>query len=183
MYGSYFNAEGYHLLHGGIFANREDAFTYLKSGKDMRPFDDDEANEELDEMERSYNDPNDIIAHFRREGAENIRIFAQMRRFSTLIPEMGIALCGSDDTNWVECGIDEQRYPLHEGYRITLKPIEPYNMYYASDNYYQCDFESLYKDRWFILKTDENQHVEYVKWFDEIPGTAARIVHEAYMVV
>lgn len=183
MYGTWYDKDGYHL-DGKCFADRNGAIIFLtKEYLPNNPFTEAEANEELDYIEQEYNDPNSIIAQFRRDGVENIRIFAQMRRFSQIVPMMGIALCDADDTNWVECRIDEERYPLHGGYKITLKPIEPYNLCYASDHYYQCDFESGYRDGWFILKTDENQHVEHVRWFDEIPGTAARVVHDGYVVV
>lgn len=182
MYGTYFDKDGYHISNNAFF-NRCDAFAYLTSGKDFRAFGKKEANDELNQMETDYNNPDDIISLFRQAGPENVRIFAQMRQFSSVIPGMGIALCDADKRNWVECRIDEKRYKLHEGYKITLVPVDPYDRYYASEHYYQSDFRSLYSDGYFILKTKENQHVELVKWTEEIPGSSAYFAHEAFLVV
>lgn len=41
---------------------------------------------------------------------------------------------------WVECEVDESRYKVDDGYKITLRPLNPF---YGKEDYHQSDFVSL----------------------------------------
>ena len=48
-----------------------------------------------------------------------------------------------DKAMWVECEVDESRYKIDEGYKVTLKALDER---YGSRSFYQMDFESMLKD-------------------------------------
>ena len=44
---------------------------------------------------------------------------------------------------WVKCKIDESKYQVIHGYKVTLKPIDPH---FAKEHYYQDDFLSQFPE-------------------------------------
>jgi len=60
--------------------------------------------------------------------------------------------------DWVECEIVEDRYAVDDGYKVTLKPLDPYH---AREDFYQPDFVSLMKSGHIVEKTSNNLHIEY----------------------
>lgn len=95
-------------------------------------------------------------------GIENFRCFTQMGKKET----------------WTECKIDESRYKVSDGYKITLRSIDPMFTY---DHYYQSDFMSLMKSGWIIVKTSDKQTIQHIKWLEHLCGKAY-VVHEADIV-
>lgn len=74
-------------------------------------------------------------------GVKNIRFFMPMSKlqFGGLIP--GIAFrVGGDPQDIVECAIDESRYKVDEGYKITLAALDES---YGKDHFYQSDLEQI----------------------------------------
>lgn len=69
-----------------------------------------------------------------------------------------IAITSSDDPHVpIICEVDEKRYKVEEGYKIGWKPVQPFapqkvkNLMhdmpgFASETFYQSDFESMVKD-------------------------------------
>ena len=60
--------------------------------------------------------------------------------------------------DWVECEIVEDRYKVDDGYKVTLKPLDPN---YAYEHFYQSDFIALMEAGHIIEKTNDNLHIEY----------------------
>lgn len=95
-------------------------------------------------------------------GVRNIRIFQPMSRlqYAGLIP--GIAFRTSDTPrDCVECEINESRYRVADGYKITLRALDPA---YGCDHYYQSDLESLIRDhpdlfRVYVVTIDGYQQI------------------------
>lgn len=104
--------------------------------------------------------------------------FAQMDIIDTIVPCIGIAVsCGK--RSWVECEIIEDRYKIDEGYKVTLKPINPLFM---SHDFYQMDFNSLLKSGQIIEKTSDSQKVIYCEWDEPLTPTV-NIKHSGFIVV
>lgn len=101
-------------------------------------------------------------------GVRNIRIFAPMSRlqYVGLIP--GIAFrTSSTPEEVVECEIDETRYRVEDGYKITLRAVDEA---YGNHHYYQSDLESIIRDnpdlfRIYIVNIDGYQRIPN-QWFD-----------------
>lgn len=104
--------------------------------------------------------------------------FAQMHPYDAIIPMMGIALVNGNESNWVECEIVEDRYKVEDGYKVTLKPLNPN---YSSYHFYQCDFASLLRSGHIIEKTKDTMHVEHVEWAEPLTQNTF-IRHSAYVV-
>jgi hypothetical protein len=124
-----------------------------------------------------------VIRKILKIGVTDVRIFAQMAKITAIVPFMPIALSNPDDRTWVECTVSETRYSVSEGYKITLCPVFPHHREYAMEHYYQSDFQRLYEFGMILFKTEEGQHVERIKWIEQIPGSNACFVHEADVVV
>ena len=74
----------------------------------------------------------------KKYGVENLIILAKMKPLHDAI---FIHYTSSDDEDvLVPCTIDETNYTIEEDYKITLKPMIPG---YASESYYQMDFNNL----------------------------------------
>lgn len=110
-------------------------------------------------------------------GVEKFRCFAQMDTISAVLP-IGVAVINSAGNTWVECRVDESRYKIDEGYKITLRPIVPG---FAYEHYYQSDFMSLVESGHIIPKTKENQKVEHVCAMEPLCGQAY-LIHEGDIV-
>lgn len=93
----------------------------------------------------------------------------------------GIIFWTSSNTRkkWVECEIIEDNYKVDDNYKVQLRSIESG---YGNETYYQSDFEQLLKEGFIIEKTREDQHVEEIKWFEHLCGSAY-LVTSGYVVV
>jgi hypothetical protein len=111
------------------------------------------------------------------KGIENVRFFAQMERIEAILP-WGMAMTSSNNITWVECKIDESRYKVEEGYKLTLKSLDPN---YTYNHYYQSDFESLVKEGCILVKDNEADHIQHITWAEPLCGNIY-VVHEADVV-
>jgi len=111
------------------------------------------------------------------KGIENVRFFAQMEQIEAILP-WGMAMVSSNNTTWVECKIDEDRYKVEEGYKLTLKSLDPRFTY---NHYYQSDFESLVKEGCILIKDNEDAYIEHIKWSEPLFGNVC-VIHEADVV-
>lgn len=112
------------------------------------------------------------------KGVENVRCFAQMERIEAILP-WGMAMTSSNNKTWVECKIDEKRYKVADGYKLTLVSLDPN---YTYDHYYQEDFESLVKSGHIIVKDNKDTYIKHVKWTETLCGNVC-VVHEADIVM
>ncbi len=83
-----------------------------------------------------YKTFSDFLANNR---AEDIRIMAPLSPIKMAF--MGIAVYEPDVVEMRECKIDESRYRIKDGYKMTLVDAE--NGPYASHNYYIRDFRQM----------------------------------------
>lgn len=105
---------------------------------------------------------NDIRALVKEYGVKNVRVFAPLFRLqlSGIIP--GLAFKCSDDIPVdTECEIVETRYKVSEGYKITLKALDPA---FGYEHYYQSDFDAMVERnpesyRIYILNIDGYEKV------------------------
>jgi hypothetical protein len=76
-------------------------------------------------------------------GIKNLRFFIPMRPLEMMGIIPGIAFKTSNSTpEIVECEIDESRYVVADGYKITLASIDKR---FGREHFYISDFESLMK--------------------------------------
>ena len=111
------------------------------------------------------------------KGIENVRFFAQMEKIEAILP-WGMAMTSANNTTWVECKIDESRYKVEEGYKLTLVSL---NKYYTYNHYYQSDFESLVKEGCILIKVNDADRVKHIKWAESLCGNVC-VIHEADVV-
>jgi hypothetical protein len=84
-----------------------------------------------------------------------------------------------ENLEWFECKIDESRYAVDGGYKITLRNINGSEY----KHYYRCDFDRLIEDGCIIPKTSEKMHIENISFKEYIPGTCAYVLHEGQYIV
>jgi len=111
------------------------------------------------------------------KGIENVRFFAQMGQISAILP-WGMAMVSNNNETWVECKINEDRYKVEDGYKITLKALDPRFTY---EHYYQSDFESLVKSGCILLKEKGSTCVKHIRWVEPLGNVL--IMHEADIVM
>lgn len=111
-------------------------------------------------------------------GIEHFRCFVQMGIVEAAIPWMGISMVSGDKQSWTECFVDESRYKVEDGYKITLRSTDPHFSY---EHYYQSDFMSLVKSGHIIVKTSDNMRIEHVTVAEPLCGCAI-IRHEGDIV-
>ena len=111
-------------------------------------------------------------------GIENFRCFALLPCIECRTP-FGICMTG-DNYTWVECKINESRYKIDDGYKISLEPLD--KEHFTWEHYYQSDFMQLVKSGHIIAKTRSDQSVKHVVMRENIGG-AAYLIHEADIVV
>jgi hypothetical protein len=112
------------------------------------------------------------------KGIENVRFWSltqPLHRF----PLLGICYTTNDEPVWTECKIVEDRYPVADGYKITLQPLDER---FSKEHYYQEDFVSSVKSGWIIPKKSNKDHVEKIAGYDYI-GCGLNIVTEGYVLV
>lgn len=89
-------------------------------------------------------DIQDIVATY---GVKNIRVFLPLQPCHSLADcGLPIAVTFSDEEyHIVECEIDESRYTVSDGYKITFSPVERADQkhLFAREHFYQSDFDSL----------------------------------------
>lgn len=92
----------------------------------------------------------------------------------------GISLTtSSDEPEWFECEVVEDRYKVDDNYKITLRAINGQ----AHETYYQDDFLHLMYGGFIVPKTSDDIHVEYVSFDEPIPNSIAYIHHEGQLLV
>lgn len=108
---------------------------------------------------------------------KDIHYFCLMRPIQSIF---GISFTSSsDELEWFECYVDEERYKVEDNYKITLRAIDDR----AYEHYYQDDFLKLMYDGAIVPKTNEDIHVEYVSFHEPIPNTIAYLHHEGQVLV
>lgn len=100
------------------------------------------------------------------DGIENTRFFVPMHPLEGI---RGLVTFTSSSTPeiLVECRIDETRYKVKEGYKITLRAINPA---FGQDHYYTCDLLSLIKSGHIFIKTNGKEHIESFEYENLIGG-------------
>lgn len=80
-------------------------------------------------------------------GVANVRVFLPLRESHSLHGfGLPLAVSSSNSTEEiVECSIDEKRYPVADGYKITFKPVgdREDGRLFLPETFYQSDFNSL----------------------------------------
>ena len=103
-------------------------------------------------------------------GIEKFRFFGHLNKYIMMTPFSSILSENSDD--WVECKIedDTSTWDFHalEYAKVYIVPV--YDNRYAGRRFYQDTLLSMIKSRYFILKTDENQHIEEREGFEHLCG-------------
>ena len=104
--------------------------------------------------------------------------FAMMEKIDDIVPVLGISV-SSGFCNWCECVIDESKYLVKDGYKVTLKPLDPN---YRSADYYQIDFIHSLQSGHIIEKISDTQRIVYVEETEDI-GPGMVIKHTGYIIV
>ena len=79
-----------------------------------------------------------------------------------ILSYFGIISLKSGDSStkrWVKCKVDESRYKIEDGYKVTLKALDES---YGKEDYYQTDFESLLKSG-LIIEDNGQKPVKIVQ--------------------
>ena len=129
------------------------------------------------------------FGNYNNDQLRELRFFAPMQPHDVILP----GLCALKSGNrWegipVECKICERRWKLDDGdgiwpYKIELEPVDPDLLpVFGREEYYGCDFESLVNQDWIHLKQAPTEHVETVKWHEQITRGCC-IEHEGYTIV
>jgi len=102
------------------------------------------------------------IAELAKEyGVRNLRIFAPMSKlqYAGIIPGIAFRVGGNPEED-TECVINESRYKVEEGYKVTLRALKPE---YGQDHFYQSDFDTMCdgKERYriYVLNIDGYQRI------------------------
>lgn len=113
-------------------------------------------------------------------GIGNVRLFVKMSPIEMVIPFMGLCMTNGnpDKATWVECYLDESRYSLADGYKITVRAID---QRFSYEHYYQADLMSSIRQGYVLVKTSMGQHVEHITW-EEPLWCSVCIRHEADIV-
>ncbi len=85
----------------------------------------------------------------------------------------------SDEPEWLECEVVEDRYKVDDNSKSTLRAINGC----AREHYYQDDFLSLIYEGFIIPKTSDDMHIEVVSFNEPIPNSIAYIHHDGQCVV
>jgi hypothetical protein len=80
--------------------------------------------------------------------------------------------------DWVECEIVEDRYEVDDGYKVTLKPLDPYH---ARQDYYQCDFIALMKSGHIVKKTNDSLHIKHEEIHIPLTDTVYLVFNGDYL--
>lgn len=111
------------------------------------------------------------------EELKNMRFFAEMEG-SILTPFVGIGISDGHLT-WRDCVVDESRYELERGYKITLKCVNTGDC----RHYYQSDFLPLLEEGIILVKTSRYDRVKHVVWEEHDKTSGFTLRHEADIVV
>lgn len=119
-----------------------------------------------------------------------LRFFTPMKPMEVFIPGMGVGL--KVGNRWegipVECRFTERRRSLEmEGgswpYKVELEPVDPELIpVFGREEYYGCDFESLVNEDHIHLKQSPTEHVEMVKWREQLTAGCC-VEHEGWTIV
>lgn len=111
-------------------------------------------------------------------GIENFRCFSLLPMITMRTP-FGFCITG-DRYTWVECKINESRYHVDDGYKISLEPLDREN--FTWEHYEQSDFMQAIKYGTILPKTRKDQTVQHIVMAEHICGDAY-LIHEADIVV
>lgn len=111
-------------------------------------------------------------------GIKNFRCFVKMGKIETITP-FGFCIVNENENTWTECYIDESRYNVDDGYKITLRSVDPHFSY---EHYYQEDFESSIRDGCILIKESDSQCIKRISFIEPLCGCAF-IRHEADIVI
>jgi hypothetical protein len=112
-------------------------------------------------------------------GVENFRCFAQLPMVEMRCTPFGLSITG-DKYSWVECKINENRYRVDDGYKISLEPLD--TIHFTWEHYEQSDFMKLFERGSILVKTKEEQSVQHITMAEYLCGSVY-IIHEADIVV
>jgi hypothetical protein len=85
---------------------------------------------------------NFVIRDLAQCGVNNLRFIVPMSRLRGGF--LGITYRLSGDPLYItECTVDESRYKIEQGYKITLRARDPL---FGTETFYQSDLESMIKD-------------------------------------
>ena len=106
-------------------------------------------------------------------GIEKFRFFGHLDKRDFMTP-FGFGLASPSD-DWVECKIEDDTscgdlYTLEHGYKVNIVPA--YDNRYVSYRFYQSDLLSMLQDGCFILKTNDNSHIEEKEGLEHLYGDA-----------
>ena len=108
-------------------------------------------------------------------GIEKFRFFGHLYKFSgSMLPFGGWAITSWSD-DWVECKIENDSscgdlYTLDGGYKVKVVPVN--STAYASRKFYQEDLLHSLQIGYFILKTNEEAHIEEKEGLEHLCGNA-----------
>lgn len=105
-----------------------------------------------------------LLDEINRIGKQKIRFFVPMFPVHSIIGFCSYT-CFTDPEYLTECFIDEERYKVEEGYKITLKSI---NHMFGYKHFYQCDLESLINQKKVYIAEDSEIIEQF--WYDEPIG-------------
>ena len=109
-------------------------------------------------------------------GIEKFRFFGHLYKFSgSMLPFGGYAITSWSD-GWVECKIEDDfscgdLYTLDGGYKVKVVPVNS-TASYASRKFYQEDLLHSLQIGYFILKTNEEAHIEEKNGLEHLCGDA-----------
>lgn len=114
------------------------------------------------------------------DGIENKKYMLKMSRLEP-VPMLGICIKSSNaEEHWVSCHIDEERYKLEDGYKITLKADNPI---YGYEHYYQEDFISLLKRGIIVDVTGKDTKIEQRVKVINLGGKAISVIPYETLIV
>ena len=104
-------------------------------------------------------------------GIDKFRFFGRLDKYEMITPFGFAILSPSDD--WVECKIEDDTshgdlYTLGHGYKVNI--ASTYDNRYANRSFYQNDLLGLLKSGCFILKTNNDQHIEEKEGLEHLCG-------------
>lgn len=105
-------------------------------------------------------------------GIDKFRFFGRLDKYEMITPFGFAILSPSDD--WVECKIEDDTshgdlYTLEHGYKVNISP--DYDNRYASRRFYQSDLLGMLRSGCFLLKTNNDQHIEEKEGLEHLCGS------------
>lgn len=70
----------------------------------------------------------------------NKQYWVLLNPYDTIVPIIGIGIVDASKFGWAKCSVDESKYNLDCGYKVTMKSEDPA---FASRDFYVSDFEAM----------------------------------------